>query len=170
MSTKRRTLGVHSSPTPKNEKGERLCRNCGKVLTKGQRHNCSPKCSLEWQCKTSPGILRQTIFNRDKGICVLCGVDVFEGQLQANGSPVRRRARGSGDLWQADHIVPVIEGGGECSLENIRTLCIPCHKKATKELAERMARRRREKKAVENDAAGLFADQLVPDNSTSPDS
>jgi hypothetical protein len=27
-----------------------------------------------------------------------------------------------GDFWQADHIVPVAEGGGECDLSNYRTL------------------------------------------------
>ncbi len=36
----------------------------------------------------------------------------------------------------------MIEGGGECDLSNLRTLCIPCHKKATKELRERMSKRR----------------------------
>ena len=35
--------------------------------------------------------------------------------------------RQEGDFWQADHIVPVAEGGGECSLANLRTLCTPCH-------------------------------------------
>lgn len=32
--------------------------------------------------------------------------------------------------WEADHIVPVVEGG-DSNLENIRTLCIPCHRAAT---------------------------------------
>ena len=31
----------------------------------------------------------------------------------------------------ADHIKPVYEGGGSCGLDNIRTLCIACHKKNT---------------------------------------
>ena len=30
-------------------------------------------------------------------------------------------------LWDADHIVPVAQGGGECGLENMRTLCLKCH-------------------------------------------
>lgn len=42
-------------------------------------------------------------------------------------------------LWEADHIVAVSEGGGECSLENMQTLCCPCHKRATKELRGRLA-------------------------------
>lgn len=32
-------------------------------------------------------------------------------------------------LWDADHIVPVADGGGECGLENYQTLCIQCHNK-----------------------------------------
>jgi hypothetical protein len=35
--------------------------------------------------------------------------------------------------------VPVVEGGGECDLENIRTLCLKCHRVATLELRKRRA-------------------------------
>lgn len=41
-------------------------------------------------------------------------------------------------LWDADHIVPVIEGGGECDLNNIRTLCLICHRRATARLRQRI--------------------------------
>ncbi len=44
-----------------------------------------------------------------------------------------------GPDWQADHVVAVVEGGGLCGLENYRTLCTPCHKKATADLAARLA-------------------------------
>ena len=37
-----------------------------------------------------------------------------------------------GGLWDADHIIPVKKGGGSCGLENLRTLCISCHKIVTK--------------------------------------
>jgi len=40
-------------------------------------------------------------------------------------------------LWDADHILPVAEGGGECDLGNMRTLCLMCHRRATEELRER---------------------------------
>lgn len=30
-------------------------------------------------------------------------------------------------LWQPDHILPVVDGGGMCGLSNYRTLCSPCH-------------------------------------------
>ena len=36
-----------------------------------------------------------------------------------------------GDFWQADHIVPVSGGGGECDLSNFQTLCSSCHDSKT---------------------------------------
>lgn len=45
--------------------------------------------------------------------------------------------------WDVDHIVPVIEGGGQCGLEGLRTLCHPCHKAVTRELAAKRASQRR---------------------------
>jgi len=44
-------------------------------------------------------------------------------------------------LWDMDHIVPVAEGGGECGLDNLRTLCLRCHRIETTALAGRLARR-----------------------------
>ncbi len=41
-------------------------------------------------------------------------------------------------LWQADHELPVVEGGGQCGLENFRTLCVPCHHAETRALRKRM--------------------------------
>jgi len=49
---------------------------------------------------------------------------------------LKRHSRKS--LWDADHIQPVAEGGGECDLENIRTLCLRCHRTVTLELRERL--------------------------------
>ena len=52
-------------------------------------------------------------------------------------------SRMRGHLWEADHITPVIEGGGGCGLDGYRTLCIACHKAETAKLADRRARARR---------------------------
>lgn len=62
-----------------------------------------------------------------------------------------------GSLWQADHVVPVSEGGGASGLDNYRTLCLPCHKAVTKELASRLAaaRRQREQEFMVMDLADL---------------
>lgn len=46
-------------------------------------------------------------------------------------------------LWEADHIVPVVLGGGCCDLANLRTLCQRCHKLETRRLAATRAELRR---------------------------
>lgn len=46
-------------------------------------------------------------------------------------------------LWEADHIVPVVLGGGCCDLSNLRTLCQRCHKLETRRLAATRAELRR---------------------------
>jgi ethanolamine utilization cobalamin adenosyltransferase len=43
-----------------------------------------------------------------------------------------------GDFWQADHIVPVAQGGGDAGLDNLRTLCTPCHLIETQHLTNRL--------------------------------
>lgn len=51
-----------------------------------------------------------------------------------HGIPASRKVwkrKLGGGLWDADHIIPVREGGGSCGLDNIQTLCIPCHKHKT---------------------------------------
>lgn len=43
-------------------------------------------------------------------------------------------------LWEADHIVPIAEGGSD-DLENLRTLCLKCHRVESIALRARLARR-----------------------------
>lgn len=69
---------------------------------------------------------------RDQGLCAACRADT-------TASSSGKRARGTGHLWQADHIVPVVEGGGEFGIENYRTLCTGCHRKVTAELLARLS-------------------------------
>lgn len=59
--------------------------------------------------------------------------------------------------WQADHIDAVIDGGGgmDGGMNNIRTLCVPCHKDETAQLAGRRARDRQREAHV--DQWDLFA-------------
>jgi hypothetical protein len=46
--------------------------------------------------------------------------------------------------WEADHIVPVVEGGGQPkTLDAYRTLCWGCHRAETKALRARLAERKR---------------------------
>lgn len=53
-------------------------------------------------------------------------------------------------VWQMDHVVPVVEGGGvrfgmtrDEVMSNLRTLCVPCHKRETAALAARRAKPKR---------------------------
>ena len=66
----------------------------------------------------------------------------FHAVADALGVPMRRRNTQSSALWEADHTVPVMEGGGCCGLEGLRTLCWSCHAKETAKLAHRRAARR----------------------------
>jgi 5-methylcytosine-specific restriction enzyme A len=123
------------------------CRYCGGPLPKGRRTFCSGArndvrfrwgqgdqnelvmvapghgCVHEWLVRSSAAYARQCVELRDQGRCGSCGV-------------VTR-------TWQADHIVPVCEGGGECGLDGLRTLCTACHARETAALARRRAERRR---------------------------
>ncbi|GAB5036982.1 hnh endonuclease [Nannochloropsis oceanica] len=60
-----------------------------------------------------------------------------------------RRPFNSGLFWHADHIVPVVEGGGLQGLENFRILCVACHQTATAKLRERRAQAKRSVKQHE---------------------
>ena len=45
-------------------------------------------------------------------------------------------------LWQVDHRIAFIEGGADCGLGNLRTLCLSCHRLQTRELHQRLKTRR----------------------------
>lgn len=192
MSTTRRTAGVHSRQRPLGPNGEKICYNCGGPLPKARPFNCSSKCSKEWSYKTSPAILRAAVGRRDKGVCALCHVDTIALQREYvnlprgtwdNPDPARAfflekhgvpHSRECGDWWDADHITPVIEGGGECGLDNYRTLCLPCHREVTKELRGRIASRNRLTKREKRDSerlllAPLFDTVNSTDNEGTPE-
>lgn len=106
--------------------------------------------------------LRRWVENRDGGICSLCGCDTYKARrvfaaanfylkcfwgiqtwdlfnqlLELSGWP-----RLSRDWWEADHILPLAEGGND-TLDNLRTLCIPCHRRETAKLQKRLAKQNR---------------------------
>jgi len=79
----------------------------------------------------------------------MCGIDtrVAYGELRRSRGTHRMKLLAKWGLkrmtrktlWDADHILPVAEGGGECDLANIRTLCVLCHRQQTEELRHRLA-------------------------------
>lgn len=143
MSTKRAMRGGWAGKLPQGQNGRNLCRWCSTEVPVGRRTFCSAGCVYEWKIRTDPNYVRQKVFERDHGVCADCGADSVGEIMARRPVHLRNRSRGTGHLWQADHIVPVIEGGGECDLSNIRTLCTACHKRATADLAARRAEQRR---------------------------
>jgi 5-methylcytosine-specific restriction enzyme A len=117
-----------------------LCRWCRTPVPPRRFTFCSPECVHEWKLRSDPGYLREQVFARDRGVCSLCGLDTEA--LRNNKRKLDYNARRQFEkewgirrhLWDADHIRPVSDGGGECDLSNMRTLCLRCHRAATAEL------------------------------------
>ena len=150
MSTTRAMKGgwVDRKSVPRGPNGRGLCRWCSLEVPRGRYTFCSEFCVHEWKLRSQPAYLREKVFERDHGICSSCGIDSTAAARKL------RFSRGTGrasllthwglrtysrkSLSDADHIVPVIEGGGECDLANIRTLCLRCHRLATMQLRDRL--------------------------------
>lgn len=168
--------------------GRRLCRWCGTEVPFRRQRWCSQACVDEFVVRKGDGRAAKIVFERDKGVCAICRLDCGAVEdlkdaarrhvVVVEGGPDRaemrldlRHARtletllvlaGFNSLqrpWQVDHITPVVEGGGACGLENLRTLCTPCHKRVTAELAARRAKHRRE--AIAESSHGLFTEAEV---------
>jgi len=133
----------------KGPEGRPLCRWCNLEVPPRRFTFCSDYCVNEWRLRTDPGYLREQVFVRDRGVCALCGIDTRAAYAELKRSRGGARLRllerwglkrlNRKTLWDADHIVPVVEGGGECDLENIRTLCLVCHRTETLNLRRRLA-------------------------------
>ncbi|HSY36299.1 MAG TPA: HNH endonuclease signature motif containing protein [Acidobacteriaceae bacterium] len=144
--------------------GRALCRWCRmEILAKRRRTFCSDYCVHQWRLRSDPGYLRDQVLLRDKGVCALCGTDTVaeyarllrsRGKVRAEllevwgmrsvGASLPAGKKGSAgraarrSLWDADHVRPVAEGGGECDLDNLRTLCLCCHREVTADLRRRL--------------------------------
>lgn len=80
---------------------------------------------------------------RDRGKCALCGLNTnrLRRELKGRGRTRELRERGfkpRQSLWEVDHIVALIDGGGH-EPENLQTLCTPCHKTKTAQEARNRA-------------------------------
>jgi hypothetical protein len=161
MTTKRG--GVVLGPRVKGR-----CRWCGEPVANGRRSWCSPACVEDFRIRAWPGYVRRPLAERDRGVCGSCGWDTkkfrrimmwaADGLSPREGCgryPWAQSLRPVADLlhqvgidwhrqtfWDADHMVPVEDGGGACGLDNYQTLCIPCHKSKTAEQAAQKAKRR----------------------------
>lgn len=153
MSYKRRKSLEDNERELRHERGPngfRLCRQCRKEVQPPRKTFCSDECVHEWKLRSSPKYLREQVYLRDLGQCARCGADTrlqkigLEDILKActyderNQEYIARitslsltKSEARKSLWQADHIKPVEDGGGECDLQGIQTLCIKCHKAKT---------------------------------------
>src|SRR5216683_1186624 len=134
----------------KGPHGLPLCRWCDlEIIAKRRRTFCSDYCVHQWRLRTDPAYLRDQVFARDRGICDLCSIDTVAAYNALKRSRGAARIAGLGlygmktisrrrSLWDADHILPVAEGGGQCDLDNLRTLCLLCHREATRDLRARL--------------------------------
>jgi len=142
-----RTHALPLGPT-----GLPLCRWCDlEILARRRRTFCSDYCVHQWRLRSDPGYLRDQVFARDRGLCHLCQADTVaiykalkrsRGPARAAGLSIygMKSITSRRSLWDADHILPVAEGGGQCDLDNLRTLCVPCHREVTAQLRLRLRR------------------------------
>jgi HNH endonuclease len=126
---------------------------------------CSQKCAEQGRLQRggmfSSTQVRAQVFGLEGGVCRKCGIDAHalytriwslepverlnalinaRWFLPKSGLALERLLQSpkEGDFWQADHIVPVSEGGGSCGLDNLQTLCTPCHQHETHRLRARL--------------------------------
>lgn len=159
--------------------GKNLCKWCGEPVPKGRIYFCSSEHAYEVQIRRDSAFLRARTKERDHGVCAGCGIDTEQLKRVVRFTHesladllLRENARWHGNLfwfhkimvewwgslwtdveamchWQADHIIEVVDGGSPY-MDNIQTLCTPCHKAKTKaQHAERAKRRRLEAQAQE---------------------
>ena len=152
---RRRAVSADNWGKPqRNAAGEPICRWCHGPVKKPRRTFCSDPCVHEWRIRSSPSYVRKEVKKRDRGVCQSCGFDVRAAErtwrhLKPPGTDRRARKawRAAKPRWEADHIVPVADGGGECGLDNYRLLCRACHLAITlawrkRRLLERVAKAR----------------------------
>ena len=109
--------------------------------------------------------MRKRVFDRDRGVCAICGLDTeqLRRELADLDAPTRRaRERELRwpahrlDYWDADHIEPAAEQG-PTSLDNLRTLCLLCHRTVTEQFMATRPRRR-----AARPAAPLMTGRAMP--------
>eukprot|EP00557_Chaetoceros_sp_GSL56_P007692 CAMPEP_0176504824 /NCGR_PEP_ID=MMETSP0200_2-20121128/16158_1 /TAXON_ID=947934 /ORGANISM="Chaetoceros sp., Strain GSL56" /LENGTH=930 /DNA_ID=CAMNT_0017904319 /DNA_START=273 /DNA_END=3065 /DNA_ORIENTATION=+ len=148
---------------------------------------CSQECAEEGRLRRggmyASTRVRAQVFSLENGICQKCGIDANALYLKVHAlePPERLNALMSAnwrlpktqkalhnllhnpkeaDFWQADHILPVAQGGGDASLDNYRTLCTPCHLVETERLTSRLKLLDANKSNVgTSDIRDLFAKQ-----------
>ena len=167
------------------------CRECGQQVGGGRVSWCGDACVRLHRLRCDPNYQRLEVFNRDRGVCVVCGLDCVA--LRAKLQPLlawelaavsmlgivramsgklpewwqlahpqfdahaieeacalvheqgllKQVGNRRSSYWEMDHVVPLWSGGTN-EIRNLRTLCIPCHREATRIGAQQRASQRRQ--------------------------
>ncbi|XP_076579615.1 DNA annealing helicase and endonuclease ZRANB3 isoform X1 [Chaetodon auriga] len=152
-----------------DSEGVPLCLSCQQAChTTGGAWDtrfCSHRCQEEFQLRTSQTYMRSRVLEAEQGICQHCGLHAHDLFLKVRVAPPAQRkemlentwlaqlsvkqlnemirAPVEGDFWQVDHIRPVYSGGGQCTLDNLQTLCTVCHKARTAQQAKERSQMRK---------------------------
>lgn len=148
-----------SRQPPLYSKGKGFCRWCGRPIFKSKKKGAGldlwkkfhTECNKEYKLHAVSSVRRKAVFERDKGICALCGKD-------CSADP---------KSWEADHELELAdvprplkkEDRKYWALENLRTLCLACHDMKTKKSAKARlgkARVRRHKKKPRKTLMDIF--------------
>lgn len=121
----------------KDRDGKPRCRWCLGPVKPPRRSWCSDKCVDEAALRRHWSRLAEFVMERDKG-CQLCGT-IYDQSVPVrlswgDGAPYCLLVRNH----EVDHIVAVKEGGTD-DPENLRLLCVPCHREVTAEQRRRWA-------------------------------
>jgi hypothetical protein len=103
--------GLHLHHLFPSKEGECAC-GCGVPIggrkKKWFSESCRNRAYIQFAIvKGDSQVIRWQLYNVDSGACRSCGSIT--------------------DDWEADHILPVSQGGGGCDLSNYQTLCKGCH-------------------------------------------
>ncbi|NXW70719.1 ZRAB3 endonuclease, partial [Hirundo rustica] len=154
-----------------DKRGTPLCLSCQRP-TAGPRAGrawdtrfCSHACQEDFSIRSSQSYLRSKVFQIEHGVCQRCRHNAQELYLSVRDAPGSQRKQllesswmshlplgqlnemirspAEGQFWQVDHIQPVYSGGGQCSLENLQTLCTACHRERTAQQAKERSQLKR---------------------------
>ncbi|CAL8388244.1 unnamed protein product, partial [Boreogadus saida] len=130
---------------------------------------CSHWCQEELRLRSSQPHMRARVLEAEGGACQQCGLAAHQLYLRVRDAPPAQRkdllestwlaqlplkqlneiirAPVEGDFWQVDHIRPVYSGGGQCSLDNLQTLCTVCHRMRTLQQCKERSRAKKDQAA-----------------------
>ncbi|KAG7270941.1 hypothetical protein CRUP_033678, partial [Coryphaenoides rupestris] len=115
---------------------------------------CSHRCQEELRLRSSQPHMRARVLEAEGGVCQQCGLSAHQLYLKVRDAPPAQRKELLENTWlaqlplkQVDHIRPVYSGGGQCSLDNLQTLCTVCHRTRTSQQAKERSQIKKDRAA-----------------------